>query len=146
MRLFHISSEEGGDGYLGDTVWFHPRIPLSACCESKIPRICVCPTLSGCFLAAELDTRMDEFWYIYEAEEGIDSVPADASVRDRRMTRERWILISCKMTLIGKIDTTKIRNPWFDDLPGIKHPDAGDRRCLLRSTLDPLIAELEVSR
>ncbi len=93
MIVYHISRK-----YLGKSPILHPRTPIS-CPDSEpdTPRICVCPTIAGCYRACEvlsIASVMENKGYvaqfhIYQSE--VDKVFKPKDVADAKYTGELWL-------------------------------------------------------
>ena len=137
MILYHISHKS-----LGKQPTLKPRTPFSrACGEDDTPRICVSPTIEECYLALQLEIeaqyvhRIQSYWvYVVDTR---DSVFANESVFDRRITRERWLLTPTKLKRIGRIPafSTGQRFMFDGDVETSKHV-----RWVLKRMVSALVA------
>ena len=109
MTVYHISTK-----YLGKTVTFSPRKPLSmADGEPDTLRICVCPTLGGCYRACQVlepynlmgNNGFIEAHHVYRAE--VDKTYPAKQVTDAKYTGERWLLQPIVFTHVCKIPRIK---------------------------------------
>lgn len=108
MKLYHLS-----DKYLGKRPTLVPRVPVNRdSTEPDTPRICVAPTLVGCYksLIALMDlANRFPAMHVYCAESD-KSVPAK-KVYDARVTQERWLLEATQFQHLGKMPRI-----WLQDL------------------------------
>jgi hypothetical protein len=104
IKLYHLSVQ-----WLGRKPTLEPRTPRSrANGESDAPRVCVAPTIEGCWLSICSEDPYFPCGGVHVYEVVTDkSIPADKTVDDRKRTGERWILEPVELRHVCKIPPVK---------------------------------------
>lgn len=128
---YHVTTD-----YRGPEFFSELRLPRhSSLNEAKTPRLCVCPTIAGCFAA-----RMFEFHkhcFVYKTEKPYRGVKP-RNVWDQLITRERWIVEPVRMVHVANINgltAWRMQNPilWY-------HKETGKNSGLLVRLAQYIIA------
>lgn len=104
LTVYRIERE-----FRGKTMRLSPQIPETrASFENDVqPRICVCPSIYGCILAAEIDwqTEKTQKFFLYKAIINTNKVdvyqPTEKDVPDVFATGEFWLLDETEFALQG---------------------------------------------
>lgn len=104
LNVYRIERE-----FRGKTMRLSPQIPVTrASLENDVqPRICVCPSIYGCILAAEIDwqTEKTQKFFLYKAIIDTNKVdvyqPIEEDVPDVFATGEFWLLDETEFALQG---------------------------------------------
>lgn len=100
---YHVTTNDCWD----HSVWLKPRITNRADCdEPTVPRICVCPTVAGCFIAA---CYTEGYKRVYRTRRKVWAVEP-YNVYDAKITGEMWLLEPTEFVQVHDFSEDEIKN------------------------------------